>query len=189
MLRLTRPSSGDLDGILAEQRSTVPGYPGIGGTVHGQFPPGFNHDHYEIRLGGTDEVWRRAVAALQDWAPQRGSGVVVATDGPVAEGTTVALAAPLPLGWAVAACRVVAAIDEPLRFGFAYGTLPVHPEEGEELFLLIRSDDVVRFEITSFSRPRHALARLGAPVARRVQVRMTRRYLGAMAEAVGVAPR
>jgi uncharacterized protein (UPF0548 family) len=43
---------------------------------------------------------------------------------------------------------------DPDRYGFAYGTLPAHPEEGEELFLVTRGgDDTVRFEITAFSRP------------------------------------
>jgi uncharacterized protein (UPF0548 family) len=30
-------------------------------------------------------------------------------------------------------CRVVYVLDEPERRGFAYGTLPGHPESGEEL--------------------------------------------------------
>ncbi len=188
VLRLTRPAPAVLAHILADQRSAAPAYPCIGGTVGGEAPPGFHHDHYEVELGRGAAVWQRAVEALKDWGPQRGSGLVVAADGPIAEGTTVALAAPLPVGCAVAVCRVVAVVDDPGRFGFAYGSLPVHPEEGEELFLLRHSDDVVRFEITSFSRPRHPLARLGAPVARRLQVRMTRHYLTAMAEAVDARP-
>ena len=81
----------------------------------------------------------------------------------------------------LAACRIVAVVDEPDRYGFAYGTLPAHPEEGEELFLVTRADDgTVRFEITVFSRPHDLLTRLGGPIARRVQQHASRRYLEGM---------
>ena len=85
----------------------------------------------------------------------------------------------------MAACRIVAVVDEPRRFGFAYGTLPLHPESGEEAFLVDRGeDDVVRFRVVAASRPAHPLARLGAPVARRVQRRITAGYLEGLRRAV-----
>jgi uncharacterized protein (UPF0548 family) len=37
-----------------------------------------------------------------------------------------------------APCRIVYVIDEPDRRGFAYGTLPGHPERGEEAFIISR---------------------------------------------------
>ena len=40
--------------------------------------------------------------------------------------------------WTLNAARVVFVIDEPGRFGFAYGTLPRHVESGEERFLVER---------------------------------------------------
>jgi uncharacterized protein (UPF0548 family) len=105
----------------------------------------------------------------------------------VSEGATVepesvvALAAPLPLGWAVAVCRVVEVIDDPNRFGFAYGTLPLHLESGEELFVVERDeDDNVWFRIIAFSRPHELAVRLAGPIARALQQRATRRYLEAM---------
>ena len=83
----------------------------------------------------------------------------------------------------VAPCRVVYIVDEPDRFGFAYGTLPGHPEQGEEAFVVAKADDgAVRFTITAFSRPKEALARLGGPVTRFVQKRATKAYLDAMAQ-------
>ena len=64
--------------------------------------------------------------------------------------------------------RIVYVTDEPHRFGFAYGTLPAHPEQGEEAFHIeTDSHGMVRFVVTAFSRPRHSLARIGSPVARR----------------------
>jgi uncharacterized protein (UPF0548 family) len=89
----------------------------------------------------------------------------------------------LPVGplRAIAACRVVYLRDEPNRFGFAYGTLPLHPETGEESFMVERDDDgSVWFRVAAFSRPRELLARLGAPVRRLVQRRVTNGYLNAM---------
>jgi hypothetical protein len=57
-----------------------------------------------------------------------GGGLIVSVDGPPVAGLAVAMSAPPPVGFIDAVCRVVAVIDEPDRFGFAYGTLPDHPE-------------------------------------------------------------
>src|SRR3712207_7231330 len=58
--------------------------------------------------------------------------------------------------------RVVYTVEEPDRAGFAYGTLPGHPERGEELFLLDRAPDgQLRLTISAFSRPATWLARAG----------------------------
>jgi len=63
-----------------------------------------------------------------------------------------------------APCRIVGVLDEPDSWGFAYGTLPGHPEQGEESFVVsIGGDDVVRFRITAFSRPGEWIARLAGP--------------------------
>ena len=44
--------------------------------------------------------------------------------------------------------------NQPDRQGFAYGTLPGHPECGEEAFIVEQHDDgAVTFAITAFSRP------------------------------------
>ena len=84
-------------------------------------------------------------------------------------------------------CRVVY-VDEALeRFAFAYGTLPGHPEQGEVAFRIERGPaDEVRFRIVSFSRTVDPLARLGSPFTRRLQQRVTERYLDAIATASGV---
>lgn len=72
-------------------------------------------------------------------------------------------------------------IDDPRRKGFAYGTLPGHPESGEEAFVVeLHEDSSVTFTITAFSRPHRLLAKLGGPVSRAVQARVTDRYLHAL---------
>jgi uncharacterized protein (UPF0548 family) len=87
--------------------------------------------------------------------------------------------------WSLNACRVVYVIDEPERFGFAYGTLPNHIERGEERFLIERqSDDSVWYDILAFSQPRHPLVRAGFLYARRLQKRFARDSLGVMKSVV-----
>jgi uncharacterized protein (UPF0548 family) len=78
-------------------------------------------------------------------------------------------------------CRVVYVVDEPDRRGFAYGTLPGHPEAGQETFMLRRlKDGGIELTISAFSRPASPLAKLGGPIARLVQDIMTKRYLQAL---------
>jgi uncharacterized protein (UPF0548 family) len=181
VLTLLRPTHEKLARIAGAQRTFSFTYEGVGATLTGQIPTGYRYEEFATPLGHGDDVFGRACGALREWRPQRGAGLSVAADGPLAVGTTVALAAPLPVGFAVAVCRVVDVVDEPGRFGFAYGTLPEHPEEGEELFDVRRGDGgEVVFRIAVFSRPHQVLARLVSPFARRLQARATQRYLDAM---------
>jgi len=77
--------------------------------------------------------------------------------------------------------RVVSVVDEPRRQGFAYGTLPGHPERGEESFVLsLLDDETIDFTLVAFSRPAVWWSRAGAPVSRWVQKRITARYLDAL---------
>jgi uncharacterized protein (UPF0548 family) len=81
-----------------------------------------------------------------------------------------------------APCRVVYLINEPGKRGFAYGTLPGHPERGEEAFLIEQHHDgTVSFIITAFSRPATPLARAVGPAGRVIQRHLTARYLRALA--------
>jgi len=97
---------------------------------------------------------------------------------PVQEGTTVLASLTLGLAIVVAPCRVVYVTDEATRFGFAYGTLPGHPERGEEAFhVVIEDDGTGTAEIIAFSRPGDLAARLAGPIAREIQKAVTRRYL------------
>ncbi len=73
--------------------------------------------------------------------------------------------------------RVVYVIDEPDRKGFAYGTLPGHPERGEEAFVVERrSDDSVWLVIRAFSRPSNAFFWAAYPALRIMQAIFTARY-------------
>jgi uncharacterized protein (UPF0548 family) len=109
----------------------------------------------------------------------RGAGLKVQSSSATAEvGSWVVIS----MGPLRAPSRVIYVVDEPLRCGFAYGTLSGHPESGEELFA-VRHDpesDVVRAEIKAFSRPGTWWSTLGTPVARIAQDVIARRYLKAL---------
>jgi uncharacterized protein (UPF0548 family) len=180
MLRFRRPSDAQLRLVLSSAVEEQPTYDEVGATRAEPLPIGYLHLHAERVLGHGDAVFSKAVAALREWAPQRGAGVSILADGDVVEGTTVAMAAPLPIGFAVATCRVVYVEEDETSFAFAYGTLRVHPERGEERFEVTRSIDAVIFRVTAFSRPQDLLARIASPLARALQARTTGRYLDAM---------
>ncbi|MEV6495312.1 DUF1990 domain-containing protein, partial [Actinoplanes sp. NPDC051633] len=75
-------------------------------------------------------------------------------------------------------CRVVYVVDEPDRRGFAYGTLPGHPEIGEEAFTVrLTAGGEVRANIRAFSRPGTLLTRAAGPLGRLAQSYYTTRYL------------
>jgi uncharacterized protein (UPF0548 family) len=141
--------------------------------------------HWTTALHGPD-AFGAAAQAIRTWAMHRRSGLEVAADGPIAVGTNVAISAPLPIGFVDATCRTVAIVDEPDRYGFAYCTLSVHPEQGEEAFVVVRDGDgAVRFDVDTVSQPIQRLARLVPAIANRLQDTAMRRYLTAMEHLVG----
>ncbi len=156
------------------------------GATRGELPAGYVHDRESADLGPFDQAtFGRAAAALLSWQVQARAGLTVYADDEVQDGATFALLIRLPVaGYVTAACRVVFVDDEPDRRGFGYGTLPAHPEQGEEAFAVVRRGDRMVFEVTAFSRPRHPLTRLGKPVSRLLQRQVTRRYIAALRAAV-----
>lgn len=185
MLRVRRPSPEELAALAERHAGAEPTYAPRGGTLTGDLLPGYVHDDVAVPLGTGDDTFDAARRALDRWEAHTGAGIVVARDAELEEGRTVALAAPLPVGWALATCRIIGVADEPDRYGFAYGTLPLHPEEGEEAFLVERDGGgEVRFRIVASSRPGHWATRLGGPVSRHLQRRALRAYLHALQRAV-----
>ena len=179
-VHLRRPSELDLDRLLARCAADELSYAPIGGSLDGTTPDGLTRHRWSTPLpAGAD--FARAVDALTHWRVQEHAGLVVRSDGPMAVGTNVAMNARLPVaGYIDVTCRVVAVVDEPDRFGFAYGTLSVHPERGEESFVVTRDGDGLRFDVAAISRPANVLARLAGPVADRLQDSAAQRYLRAM---------
>ncbi|RUP33773.1 MAG: DUF1990 domain-containing protein [Mycolicibacterium sp.] len=153
-------------------------YPDVGATA-GPLPDGYHHVGATAQIGSGRIRFDAAGDAVLRWRMQRGVGMKVeATTVTAAPGTDMlGRLGPVPVP-----CRVVYVVDEPDRRGFAYGTLPGHPESGEELFC-VRYDtatDAVYAEISAFSRPALWWSRLGAPVARLAQRFIGQRYLRAV---------
>jgi uncharacterized protein (UPF0548 family) len=159
--------------------ATLPfSYTEVGATA-GPLPDGYHHLHRSAVIGSGRPRFIEAGDAVMRWGMQRGAGVGVDATTEVAEvGSEIIVG----LGPIKAPCRVVYVVDEDDRRGFAYGTLPGHPETGEELFS-VRYDpatDEVFAEVTAFSRPGTWWSRLGYPVAAVLQRLATNRYLKAL---------
>ena len=158
-------------------------YPEVGATA-GDMPPGYLHVERRALLGEGPETFQRAVSALVSWEMHRRCGFAIHASHPSAvEGATVVLA----LGWWKARwhipCRVVYRVDEERRGGFAYGTLPGHPERGEEAFIVTHEPSgEVALTVRAFSRPASLPARLAGPFGRAVQRLATARYVRSMQE-------
>ncbi|MGY1689485.1 DUF1990 family protein [Geodermatophilus sp. SYSU D01105] len=160
-------------------------YPEVGATREAALPAGYDTVERSIVVGAGPGVFARAVAAVFDWRAQRSVGLRVRATGPASEpGTVVVLTAGLPrLGYDIP-CRVVWAQTTGDERGFAYGTLPGHPESGEEAFLVRRTaGGEVVFTLRVFARLASPLARLGGPVSTAVQRLATARYLTAIRRA------
>lgn len=183
MFSLGRPSPGSLSALVRDQSACELTYREVGASA-GVMPAGYRHDRWQADLGAFEEErFLRSAAALRRWGAQRGAGLTVFPADPVAPDLTFALVLPLPLGYATGTGRVVYVVDQPEDYRFAYGTLPSHPERGEEAFRIARDGSRLIFTITAFSRPRHPAARLGGPVTRALQLRVTRSYLAAIRHA------
>ncbi|MET7395026.1 DUF1990 domain-containing protein [Dactylosporangium sp. NPDC005572] len=157
-------------------------YPEVGATRDDRLPAGYRHVTRRVRVGSGPAVFAAARAGLARWQPQRGAGLRVRT-GADRPAVGVEFATGIGLGplrlWVP--CRIVWVVDEPDRYGFGFGTLPGHIARGEESFLLSTDDaGEVWFDVRAFSRPAKWWVKLGDPVARLVQSRVTDRYAAAM---------
>ena len=154
-------------------------YPAVGATREPTMPAGYHHVERSATIGQGRVAFERAAAALADWSMFRRVGFrVPAATPPVAPGVEVRMRL---FGVLLVPCRVVYTVEETGRRGFAYGTLPGHPESGEEAFVvsLGESGEVV-FRIRAFSRPATLLTRVAGPAGRAAQHLATSRYLRAI---------
>ncbi len=157
-------------------------YPEVGATLGQVLPAGYQHVRRSADIGRGEADFRALSHALMTWRVHERSGFAVRGSRRAALGQVVWLglvAGPLRVGFR---CEVVTVIDEPRRKGFAYGTLPGHPESGEEAFVIVwRDDDVVEMRIVAFSKPAQWWSRIAGPAGRVGQRWMTDRYLKALA--------
>ncbi|GAA2699614.1 DUF1990 family protein [Nonomuraea recticatena] len=150
-------------------------YPDVGATLTGDLPAGYTHLRHSRVLRVPFE---EAAEALMTWQVQHRLGMRPLPSAPrVAPGVKVTV----HLAVLKAPCGIVWVIEEQDRAGWAYGTLPGHPESGEESFLLERlPDGRAKVTITVFSRPGSLLTRLGGPLVTLTQRLFLRLYARAL---------
>jgi uncharacterized protein (UPF0548 family) len=173
-IRLGSISDAALDALVRDAADLELTYDSVGMT---KAPPRSSRYHLD-RVSTPIDSFERAVTGLRAWLAHRAANSRVApTNAPIEVGQDVVVVFPMPFVTVLAPCRIVWVVDEPDAFGFGYGTLRGHPEEGEESFVIRRDERGTRFEICALSRPATLTSRIGALVARRVQRRVTNSYL------------
>ncbi|MET7902848.1 DUF1990 domain-containing protein [Streptomyces sp. NPDC005336] len=157
-------------------------YPEVGATRRWPLPAGYHHLRVRTRVGHGRAVFEAAGRAVMDWRMHRAVGVSVRTREPVA---TAGM--PVVVGLGVgrlrlsAPCEVVWTVADEERTGFAYGTLPGHPERGEESFVVsLEPDGSVVLTVTAFSRPAAWFSRAGGPLVPLFQRAYARRCGGVL---------
>jgi uncharacterized protein (UPF0548 family) len=180
----SRPSSSYLAALQRSQSELPLTYSGIGQTL-GPLPQGWHHLNAtrNVKVPAGVDGFAQGREAIRNWAAQRELQLILEpTSPPMVEGSVLVFALPMkPSGlWATGACRIVKVVDEPDRFGFVYGTLPHHPECGEEAFLVSRKPgnlDTVTFSVTAFSRGSKLPMRVSGPLGRLIQRRAAETYI------------
>jgi uncharacterized protein (UPF0548 family) len=132
-------------------------------------------------LGTGRVVFGQAVEALRSWDVHKHAGLEVISEKPSVEtGATILLGLRLMPFYLTFACRILYEIEGDDRRGFAYGTLPLHVERGEQSFVVRIDQGSVRFVVSSLSQPAHITARLAAPLSRALQSKARADYVMAM---------
>ncbi len=158
-----------------------------GATDWKRMPQGYAHATDRVTLGHGDEVWAFAKTALANWDcyPQE-PWIGLSEYPPIEVGQQVMVLFEIAGLWWTSPCRIVYVIDEPHRYGFAYGTLPGHVESGEELFLVERDPMTgdVHYEIRMMANAANPLAKLVPPVVKAMQQRFRKTSMRQMVAAV-----
>jgi uncharacterized protein (UPF0548 family) len=182
MWHLFRPRAASLDELLTRVAKQSLSYPEIGMSRGGlEVPSHYGREEHRVELAIAFDAAKDALASFATHSlPYM---FLHPKSARVREGLDVIVCARIGPAWSVNPCRVVWVEDSADRFAFAYGTLPGHAESGEEMFAVERrADGRVTAETIAYARPLDPLARLGRPVAHRVQRRIKVDYMRALAD-------
>ncbi len=186
MFLLREPSKTEITRFISSVSGSNYSYRHVGATLN-RGAPGYTADHNRILIGKGQEDSENAKRAIRDWKMFDLPWLRLCwTNTPIEVGQTVAIVVNHFGFWSMSATRIVYVIDEPNRFGFAYGTLFEHVESGEERFSVEvdPKSGEVWYDLFAFSKPNHLFARLGYPISRRLQKRFARDSMAAMKRAV-----
>lgn len=176
------PTGEEIGRLIARQRAQPFSYPEVGATK-ARGPTSYNIDQNRALLGRGREIFQSAIVAINEWRMFDISWIRLVPARPeVKEGETVAIVVKHLGFYSVNISRVVYRIREHDRYGFAYGTLPCHCEQGEERFMVEHdlSTGEVWYDLYAFSNPRALLARIGYPISRRLQRQFAKESMSAM---------
>ena len=188
MFLLHRPSPSFIERFLQTSCDLPLTYGPVGLARGGA--AGYDLDDTVAVIGRGRSEFERARTLLARWMHFDLPWVQICPRGAsIATGTTVAVLIRHLGFWSLNGARVVYQLEaSDTRFGFAYGTLPNHSEQGEEAFE-VRFDETtenVTYRLSAASRPHAALARLGYPVVRILQARFRRDSARAMARSLSL---
>ncbi len=164
-------------------------YDTVGMSLPGNaVPDGYSVHEISDVIGTGEQAYRNAGYHLMHWQIHTWAKLYVqAAFEAVRIGEDFAVAHSIGPLAVCAPARVVEVIAEPRRSGFSAGTLPNHPEIGEETLLLTHlDDDRVQFTVRAVARPASLGVKLAFPVARSVQRTVGKRLVEAARTAATV---
>lgn len=177
------PQLQQLKPLLAKVKTRSYTYPEVGASQD-KSVSGYDNDLQKIYLGDSKQVWETAKKLLDNWQqfPPSWTTVFLENTTLVKEKNVLVFFHLFGLWW-VNPARIVYTLDESDRYGFAYGTLEGHVEQGEECFWIEREGDgKIYYAIKAFSKPLFWGARLIYPIARRYQRKFVRESMARMQE-------
>ncbi len=154
-------------------------YTEVGRTRDDQLPEGFRHARRHTVVGSGEQAFHAVAAGMRDFQIHRLAGVRVRHDDPAPRIGGRFRSGIGVLGWRLwVPCQFVWVTDTATEYGYGFGTLPGHPVNGEEAFLVqLDRHGRVHFRLRSFSRPATWAARVGSPITTLAQRVATDRYL------------
>jgi uncharacterized protein (UPF0548 family) len=178
---IRKPGPAQIEEFISRQNTAGFSYPDVGST-NGTLPQSYTVDRNRIKLGSGAQVFRDAADCLRAWQMFKLGWVdVFPASARIRDGQVVAVVVRHFGFWSMNACRIVYVFQDDRRFGFAYGTLQEHAEQGEERFSIEwLEDDSVWYSILAFSKPRKWQARIARPLSRMLQKKFAHDSLGAM---------
>jgi uncharacterized protein (UPF0548 family) len=177
---LGNPSAAERRELVEQALAADVTYDHVGTTIDAARAAELGARETTRDLGVGQAVFDAARRALVELTPQREVGSEVEPpDAVLVEGATIVFLLRRGPVHVLIPNRIVEVIDEPTRFAYAYGTLPGHPETGEEGFTVELLDDgTVRATIRVLAKAPNRVAQLlvGLPSGVVSQL-VARRYL------------
>jgi uncharacterized protein (UPF0548 family) len=166
---------------LSHRKTDAYSYPEQQATQQEVFPNGYDHDRNKCLLGKGEATFKKAKQAIDQWVMFPAPWTKIYPNTPAQLDEEVVVLFHLFGVWWFNSSRIVYTIDEPNRYGFAYGTLTQHVEKGEEVFLVEKDEEGnVWYRLEAFSQPNRWYVKLAKPLARMHQRRFAKESKAAM---------